>query len=149
MKKISNKNYLEWLRRQSCALCGSPEDVQAHHVGGDFTRTRRGNDENAICLCFIHHRAAHCHPELYRDRLRELAVKYWKDYQGAKMKTFISVTDSFSLKSSKIPPLRPVTWRKCHKCGKKKEIRLFPRQLRCGTSGHGNICLACMREFQK
>ncbi len=82
MKRIKNDDYLKWIREQSCCLCGwqsSTDRCDPHHVG-DGKRSRRSDDRAAVPLCRKCHSIVHTCPAAYRDKLRELAAKYWERY---------------------------------------------------------------------
>tara|TARA_Y100001972_G_scaffold27563_1_gene33889 strand:+ start:824 stop:1135 length:312 start_codon:yes stop_codon:yes gene_type:complete len=65
---LKSQRHLQHIRNQPCALCASnPEEcsgsVQAHHLMKPWLGYRgtgmKAGDENAIPLCFEHHRDLH------------------------------------------------------------------------------------------
>lgn len=55
-----------------CAVCGTSENVEEHHINGDETDDR---GENRIDLCTSHHKSVHgtsMLPHLKDDRVLEL-----------------------------------------------------------------------------
>ncbi|NQV48830.1 MAG: DUF968 domain-containing protein [Rhodospirillaceae bacterium] len=59
-KRIRNKEHLRFVASQSCLICGrSPS--HAHHIKFAQPRAmgRKVNDEWAVPLCYIRHRALH------------------------------------------------------------------------------------------
>jgi hypothetical protein len=85
--RVKNEKYLEWLRDQPCGICGRQSSwakSDPHHVG-DNVRTNRGNDNRALPLCRACHGKAHNHQGgkfFSKQKLRELADRYWRKYQG-------------------------------------------------------------------
>lgn len=49
-----NKNYLKWIRKKSCLVCGAPGPNDAHHVWNSGKKNH-GNDFLAVVLCRSHH----------------------------------------------------------------------------------------------
>ena len=43
----------KWHNR--CAICGSQQHLQSHHIMGKKSRVLRYSIDNGICLCFNHH----------------------------------------------------------------------------------------------
>jgi hypothetical protein len=53
--------YLDWIRKQECAICGDDCSVHAHHLidTGDRGISLKEWDVTAIPLCAQHHREIH------------------------------------------------------------------------------------------
>lgn len=47
--------YMCWIKRQPCIVCGTCRRVEAAHCG-DHAGFRKGSDNETLPLCVIHHR---------------------------------------------------------------------------------------------
>ena len=52
-----------------CAKCGSRWQLSGHHIIPRRFRATRWDLENAVCLCFTHHRWAHDKPIEFKEWL--------------------------------------------------------------------------------
>ena len=55
-KRIVDEDYLEFIKRRSCIICGKAPPSDAHHVR---TRGAGGSDYEATSLCRQHHSEVH------------------------------------------------------------------------------------------
>lgn len=56
MKPARNPQYLAWIRKQACVVCGSRRGIEAAHTG-PHGLGQKSSDFSAIPLCRRHHRS--------------------------------------------------------------------------------------------
>jgi len=86
-KRILDPDYLKWIRTKPCAICGSTQNVQAHHENriGHSTLGGKCDDTRCIPMCYICHRIRHDKgKEIYGLRCPEARIlRYNADYVRA------------------------------------------------------------------
>ena len=58
--RLKDKDYIDWLRRRPCLVCGAV--AQAHHT---VTKGAGGSDYRTVPLCWTHHADLHGQGEKY------------------------------------------------------------------------------------
>lgn len=63
MKRLVDRQHLEWVASLPCAICGVKRQIQVHHLLKPYSGRRglsmRAGDDNALPLCFEHHTELH------------------------------------------------------------------------------------------
>lgn len=81
---VKEPKYLEWLRRQPCALSGHgycSEQVDAHHRTGGKGMGQKNDDSQAFSLCRQHHiHERHALAGYFRGWRKE-RIKAWESEQ--------------------------------------------------------------------
>ncbi len=92
-QKLSSKNYLEYIRKQPCLVCGTqpcdPDHLEARGMGG---ANRDGlKDYSCVPLCRYHHAERHNTGNHYFEA--RYKINLWQDAFHLLRRYFIGHTD--------------------------------------------------------
>tara|TARA_R110002110_G_scaffold393274_1_gene606948 strand:+ start:369 stop:647 length:279 start_codon:yes stop_codon:yes gene_type:complete len=76
-KSFRSKKYLAFVRTLPCSICGTDQDVVAHHligVGGMGGMGTKAPDNFTLPLCAEDHSKIHQEPELWQDQWEWIAI---------------------------------------------------------------------------
>lgn len=125
--------FLEWVRKQPCAICGNSIEVEAAHV----RRISRGAGisrkppYSALPLCSTHHREQHAHGE---ESLKEKS--WWEATSVRAVSTWARERVKLDLGYASwrdVPPLTLIAWAEEH--GVSDYLPAFTRAYRMVTDG--------------